>query len=310
MPARGRRGGRRDVHGLGDPRVPGRDAPRAARVRRRDRRRPHRRRHVPLRRRHPDRARGARGRVGRRRSREAGLRDVHAQGDLGAARRDRRDDRRAALPRAAAARRPEPERGADPRPAAGGVPGLRDVLPRRPRRPLPARGVGADPVGVRHRERVALPPCRDRLQHARDRDRPVGRDDRHAGGDEGGPLPGSARAGGDQRDGQPDDARVRLGALHPRRARDRRGRVEDLHRAADPALPAGAAARDHPRHDRAGPRRDAAAGGARAARPRPGDARARRRWSSRSPIASPATSSSSTSGATSACRSPSRARSS
>ena len=36
------------------------------------------------------------------------------------------------------------------------------TLPRRPGRPVPARGVGADPVGVRHRERMALPPCGDR----------------------------------------------------------------------------------------------------------------------------------------------------
>ena len=35
-------------------------------------------------------------------------------------------------------------------------------LPRRPGRPLPARGVGADPVGVRHRQRVALPRRGDR----------------------------------------------------------------------------------------------------------------------------------------------------
>ena len=46
-------------------------------------------------------ARGRAGRLGRGRRREAGLRDVHAQGDRGAARRDRRDDRRAAVPRRA-----------------------------------------------------------------------------------------------------------------------------------------------------------------------------------------------------------------
>src|SRR5205823_5399699 len=83
LPAGRRRRRGRDVHGLRHPGVPGRDAQGAARLRWRDRRRPHRRRDVPLRRRHRDRARGAGGRVGRRRCREAGLRDVHAQGDLG-----------------------------------------------------------------------------------------------------------------------------------------------------------------------------------------------------------------------------------
>ena len=149
-----------------------------------------------------------------------------------------------------------------------------------------------------------------RQEHARDRDRPVGRDDRHPGGDEGGARPRRPRARRHQRDGQPDDARVRLGALHPRRARDRRRRLEDVHRPAHAALPARAAARDHPRHDRAGAGRDAAR--ARCVRC-PTSSRRRSsaaRWSSRSPIASPTTSSSSISAATSACRSRSRARSS
>ena len=105
LPARGRRGRRRDVHGVGDPRLPQLDAQGAVRPRRRDRGRPARGRDLPLGRRRRDRARGGRGRLGRGGGREAGLRDVHAEGDRGAARRDRRDDRRAALPRRAPARR-------------------------------------------------------------------------------------------------------------------------------------------------------------------------------------------------------------
>ena len=58
------------------------------------------------------------------------------------------------------------------------------------------------PVGVGHRQRVALPARGDRRAHARDRGRPVGRDDRHAGGDEGGPRPRRPRPRGHERDGQ------------------------------------------------------------------------------------------------------------
>ena len=47
------------------------------------------------------------------------------------------------------------------------------------------------PAEVRHRQRVALPPAGDRRPHAGGGDLTVGRDDRHAGGDEGG-----ARRGG------------------------------------------------------------------------------------------------------------------
>ena len=54
---------------------------------------------------------------------------------------------------------------------------------------------------------------------------------------------GREGAGGDQHHGQPGDPRRRHGALHPRRARDRRRRDQDLHRAGGGDVPAGAVAR-------------------------------------------------------------------
>ena len=47
----------------------------------------------------------------------------------------------------------------------------------------------------------------------------------------------------DQHHGQPGDPRRRHGALHPRRARDRRRRDQDLHRAGGGDVPAGPVAR-------------------------------------------------------------------
>ncbi len=189
VPAGGRRRRQRDVHGLGDPGVSVGDAPGAVRRGRRDRDRPTGWRGVPERHRLRGRAGGRAGRLGRGRRREAGLRDVHAQGDRGAARRDRRDDRRTAVPRRAAPGRPRAVRGADPQPQPDCDPGLRHQLPRRPDRPVSARGMGAGAVRVGHRQRVALPACGDRRAHAGDRRRPVGRDDRHARGHEGSPQP-------------------------------------------------------------------------------------------------------------------------
>ena len=71
----------------------------------------------------------------------------------------------------------------------------------------------------------------------------------------------------DEHHGQPDDPRVRLGALHPGRARDRRRRIQDLHRAGHADVPAGAEAGHGAGHDRTRPGRDAAGAGALAARP-------------------------------------------
>ena len=65
----------------------------------------------------------------------------------------------------------------------------------------------------------------------RDRDHPVRRDRRHPGGDAARPRARRHGARGHQHHGQPGDARRRLGPADPRRARDRRRRDEDLHRA-------------------------------------------------------------------------------
>ena len=68
------------------------------------------------------------------------------------------------------------DRQGDPQPAADRDPRLRHLVPRRRRRPLHDRGVGADPRRARHRERVALPQPGPLQGHARDRDLAVGRD--------------------------------------------------------------------------------------------------------------------------------------
>ena len=130
-----------------------------------------------------DREGDRRGRLGRRGRREGRLRDVHAQGDLRAARRRRGDDRRPRPPREARARRARPHRQRDPEPAPDRHPLLRHRLPRGRRRPLRDRGVGADPRRAGHRERVELPEPRALEGHARDRDLAVGRDARHDRGD-------------------------------------------------------------------------------------------------------------------------------
>ena len=125
-----------------------------------------------------DRARADRARLGRRERREGRLRDVHAEGDLRAARRRRRDDRRPGAPRPARAR------GAPRRRRAEGAAPDRDplgrhVVPRCRRGSLRDRGVGARAGRARHRLGVDLPQPGARREHARDRDLPVGRDARH-----------------------------------------------------------------------------------------------------------------------------------
>ena len=172
-----------------------------------------------------------------------------------------------------AARRPEPERGADPRPAPGRVPGVRDVAT------TPASSAATCSRSGRGSRRRSTSPASGATATPSidantlvDRHRPVGRDDRHPGG-----RCSEARARGahvlaiTNVMGSQMTARVRLGALHPRRARDRRRRHEDVHRPARAAVPAGAAARRRSgarfEPDRAD---DAARGAARAARSRPG----------------------------------------
>ena len=178
VPARRRRRRRGDVPRLLDRRVPARDAPRPADRGRRGRRHHARRRSLlPRRRRARPRPGRDGGRLGRRGGREAGLRDLHAQGDLRAAAGDRRHDRRAA----SRGNRLELEDL-----------GLTDLEIQNLRRmvilacgtayhagvvgPLRDRGVGADPLRARHRERVDLPQPGAPEGHARRRHLPVGRD--------------------------------------------------------------------------------------------------------------------------------------
>ncbi len=105
-------GQRRELRGVEPRRVPVRDAPRAVPGRRRRRVRHAGGRHVrPRRHRRARRARRGRGRLGRRRRRALRLRDVHAQGDLRAARRCRRDDRRPCASRQPRARGARHDRG-------------------------------------------------------------------------------------------------------------------------------------------------------------------------------------------------------
>ena len=89
---RARRG--RDLPGLRDPGVPARHARGAVHRERRDRRDHAGRHDLHGARRHADRPRGQAHRLGRGDRGEGRLRDVHAEGDLRAGRRARRDDRR------------------------------------------------------------------------------------------------------------------------------------------------------------------------------------------------------------------------
>ena len=166
----GRRRGRRDVPGILDRRVPARDAPRAVHRRPPGRRAPPGGCDLPRRGRRDRRARGDRDRLGRRERREVGLRDVHAQGDLRAAGGDPRDDRRPRPRPAADPRGPRPDRARDPEPPADRHRRLRQRLPRRRRRPLHRRGVGAPAGRARHRQRMDLPQPRVDEGHAGDRD--------------------------------------------------------------------------------------------------------------------------------------------
>ena len=165
-----RRRGRRDVPGILDRRVPARDAPRAVHRRPPGRRAPPGGCDLPRRGRRNRPARGDRDRLGRRERGEVGLRDVHAQGDLRAARGDPRDDRRPRPRPAADPRGPRPHRARDPEPPADRHRRLRQRLPRRRRRPLHHRGVGAPAGRARHRQRMDLPQPRVDEGHAGDRD--------------------------------------------------------------------------------------------------------------------------------------------
>ena len=98
------------------------------------------------------------GRLGRGRRREGRLRDLHAQGDPRAAVRPLGHDRRPPAPRRlGGARRPRPRRRRPGARRAHPHRGLRHLVPRRPRRPVPDRGLGARAGARRGRLRVPLP---------------------------------------------------------------------------------------------------------------------------------------------------------
>ena len=94
-----------------------------------------------------------------------------------------------------AAREPGHGGRGDPQPPPGRDRRLRHRVPRRRRRPVRARGVGADPGRAGHRQRVDLPQPGALPGHARDRHLPVGRDPRHGQRDEPRPrAPARARS--------------------------------------------------------------------------------------------------------------------
>ena len=139
-----------------------------------------------------------------------------------------RATRRSCSRRSTSSRRPSPTRSASACAATGSTsrtsasprseiqnlrrmvdPRLRHGVPRRRRRPLRHRGVGAHPLRAGHRERVGLPQPGARQGHARRRHLAVRRDARHDPG-----RPARARGrGADARDHQPDG--------HPDHARGR-----------------------------------------------------------------------------------------
>ena len=138
----------------------------------------------PRRRRQHRRPRARRARLGRRGRREGRLRDVHVEGDPRAARRGRGDDRGSPPQGPARVRRARARRRGAARAQPDRDPLGRHQLPRRRRRPVCDRGVGARARRARHRLRVDLPQPRARRGHPRDRDLAVGRDPRHDRGDE------------------------------------------------------------------------------------------------------------------------------
>ena len=259
----------------------------------------------------PVRARGGEDRLGRGGRGARGVRDVHAQGDLRAARRLRGDDRRSCPPRTSRPGRARHERGRPAQAAPDRHRRVRHGVPRRRRRPLRDRGVGPRPGRAGHRERVDLPQPGDRQGHARDRHLAVGRDARHDPGDEA--RPGARRPHGrdHEPDGLADHARGRLRPLHAHRSRGRRRGLEDLLRAGRAHVPDRARARAHARDAAARPRSSSSSTRSTAcpqkmrAVPRAAAIR-----STRSRSASTGSRSSSSSAATSVCPSRSRARSS
>ena len=255
-------------------------------------------------------ARGDGARLGRRRCREGRVRDLHAQGDLRAARGRRRDDRR---PRSARNARPRGARHV--RPGCQGAPPhrprrVRHCVPRVRRRALRDRGVGARSGRVRHRERVDLPQPGDQRARPRHRDHAVGRDARHDRGAQARAGEGRTNRRDHEHDGLAGDARGRLGAVHARRPRDGRRRLEDVHRSGRAPLPRRAQARADPRDAAARARSSSSSTTSTSSRARSRRSSTATTRSRRSRGATTTRTSSSTSAATSGCPSRSRARSS
>ena len=303
-------GSRRDVPRLERGCVSPRDAHRAVPERRRDRRAAARGRDLPARGRQRCRARNLGARLGRRGRGEGRLRDLHAQGDLRAARGRRRDDRR---PRSTW--NPRPRRAQHVGPGRQGATAdrpsrRRDGVPRVCRGPVRDRGVGARSGRVRHRERVDLSQPRDQRARPRHRDHPVRRDARHDRGAQARARARGAHGRDHQHDGLAGDARGRLRPLHARRHRDGCRRVQDLHCAGRAALPRRAQARADSRD--AAARRDRVHPRLRLQAPEqdPGSSSTATTRSTRSRSATTTRTSSSISAATSGCPSRSRARSS
>ena len=129
------------------------------------------------------------------------------------------------------------ERGGAEGPPPDRDPRRRHRLPRGRRRPVRDRGVGAGAGRAGHRLRVDLPQPGARPEHARDRHLAVGRDPRHDPGDAARPGDGRPHRRDHEHGRLADHARGRLGAAHALRDRDRRRRLEDVHRAGGAALP-------------------------------------------------------------------------
>ena len=170
-----------------------------------------------------------------------------------------RDDRRADSRRTDRARRHRAFGGRDAEPPPDDHGRERDRVPRGRRRPVRARGVGAHPLRVRHRERVALPQPGAVARQPRRRDLPVRRDSRHARGDAPRARDGGSDPGDHEHDGRADHARGRLGALHESRHRDERGSHQDVHGAGHAPVPARPSSRGGPPHAAAGADRHARA---------------------------------------------------
>ena len=153
------------------------------------------------------------------------LKEINEQPDAVA-----QDDRRPHPRPAGRARRARPRRRRDPQPASHGRPRLRHRLPRRARRSVPDRGVGARSRASstsRASGATAIPSCRrdtlvvaisqsgetaDTLAAMR-----LARETR------------GAHARDHERDRHADHARGRRRALHPRGPRDRRRGDQDVH---------------------------------------------------------------------------------